>query len=92
MRAQVFETEQRWKARVIKTGEIEYHLIDRAGNYFIDGQCVNPLRSDLVLYTDDVWRHPDILDVHAMNMNGRTKEPLVLGTIKLPKKYYEKKK
>lgn len=78
MRVSKLFEENRFKVRNAE-GQIEFHRIDQGGNYFINGKCVNPSRSDLVLYTDNVWRHPEITDVHYQNMEGKTVEPIVLN-------------
>ena len=59
------------KVRNEVTGDIEYHRRDRAGNYFINGKCVNPQRSALVLYTDGVWRHPAVGEFFEQHMINR---------------------
>ena len=52
----------------------DLHRIDMGGNHFINGKCVNPLRSDLMLCDDDVWRHAEIGDTYPI---GETIYPTV---------------
>ena len=44
----------------------DLHRIDQGGNHFINGQCVNPLRADLKLCDDDVWRHAEVGDTYPI--------------------------
>lgn len=50
--------------RTVGEDGYDYHLIDQGGNHFINGVCVNPDRSELILHPDGVWRHMEVGDTY----------------------------
>ena len=42
------------------TEDGQFHMIDRAGNYFIGKVCVNPTIHDMLLGDDGVFREAEI--------------------------------
>jgi len=46
------------------SGSTDLNLIDRGGNHFVNGVCINPSSQDLVLCEDGVHRHSQIGSTH----------------------------
>ena len=76
--------EHRFKTVDPDTGMYVDQRMDKAGNHFENGVCVNPLRSDLVLCDDGVHRHAEIGESYPETGTDIYPSVIVTGYVELP--------